>query len=125
MFWLSYECFSILRNAFLLKSAISSHNSCGLVPSFSCQNEKFFNTSKILWKNTEAVTKCSMKKACNFIKKETLAQVFTPGSEFCQISNNIRNFTEHLCSGWLILKIEITLVLIAGFNPGQTWVLFS
>ena len=28
MFWLSYECFSIFRNAFLLKSAISSHNSC-------------------------------------------------------------------------------------------------
>ena len=28
MFWLSYECFSIFHNAFLLKSAISSHNSC-------------------------------------------------------------------------------------------------
>ena len=28
MFWLSYECFSIVCNAFLLKSAISSHNSC-------------------------------------------------------------------------------------------------
>ena len=32
MFWLSYECFSILCNAFLLKSAISSHNSCGKAP---------------------------------------------------------------------------------------------
>ena len=31
MFWLSYECFSILRNAFLLKSAISSHNSCDVL----------------------------------------------------------------------------------------------
>ena len=28
MFWLSYECFSILYDAFLLKSVISSHNSC-------------------------------------------------------------------------------------------------
>ena len=28
MFWLIYECFSIFHNAFLLKSAISSHNSC-------------------------------------------------------------------------------------------------
>ena len=28
MLWLSYESFSILCNAFLLKSAISSHNSC-------------------------------------------------------------------------------------------------
>ena len=27
MFWLSYECFSILSNAFLLKRVISSHNS--------------------------------------------------------------------------------------------------
>ena len=28
MFWLSYECFFILCDAFWLKSAISSHNSC-------------------------------------------------------------------------------------------------
>ena len=34
-----------------------------------------------------------MKKACNFIIKETLAQVFS--GEFCKISNNIF-FTEHL-----------------------------
>ena len=33
MFWLSYECFSILCNAFLLKSAISSHNSCDIIGS--------------------------------------------------------------------------------------------
>ena len=32
-------------------------------------------------------------KACNFIKKETLAQVFS--WEFCEISKNIF-FTEHL-----------------------------
>ena len=30
MFWLSYECFSIFCNAFLKKSAIFSHNSCGM-----------------------------------------------------------------------------------------------
>ena len=30
MFWLNYECFSILCNAFLLKCAISSHNSCDI-----------------------------------------------------------------------------------------------
>ena len=29
MFWLSYECFSILYDAFLLKSAISSHTGIG------------------------------------------------------------------------------------------------
>ena len=32
--------------------------------------------------------------ACNFIKKETLAQVFS--CEFCEISKNTF-FTEHLC----------------------------
>ena len=32
MFWLIYECFSILCNAFLLKSTISSHNSCDVGP---------------------------------------------------------------------------------------------
>ena len=30
MFWLTYECFSIMCDAFLLKSVISSHNSCAL-----------------------------------------------------------------------------------------------
>ena len=30
MFWLSYECFTILYNAFLLKSVISSNNSFAL-----------------------------------------------------------------------------------------------
>ena len=35
---------------------------------FSCQNENFVNTSKILWKNTEAANRVVlMKKACNFI----------------------------------------------------------
>ena len=29
MFWLSYECFAVLCNAFLLKSVISSCNSSG------------------------------------------------------------------------------------------------
>ena len=64
-----------------------------------------------------------MKKACNFIKKETLAQVFS--GEFCKISNN--TFFSQNPSGQLFLKIEINLVLMAGFNPapGQTWVLFS
>ena len=38
------------------------------------------------------------KEACNFIKKETLAQVFC--CEFCEISRNTF-FIEHLC--WLLL----------------------
>ena len=43
-------------------------------------------------------------QACNFIKKETLAQVFS--CEFCEIFKNTF-FTEHLW--WLFLTIYITL----------------
>ena len=42
MFWLSYECFSILCNAFLLKS-----------PSISSHNIQLCNINDILKKNTE------------------------------------------------------------------------
>ena len=62
-----------------------------------------------------------MKKACNFIKKETLVHR-------CFAVNFVKFLTKsfsHKTSGRLFLKIEITTVLIAGFNPGQTWVLFS
>ena len=41
MFWLSYECFSIFHNAFLLKSAIFSHNSCA---QFNRQYQGEWNT---------------------------------------------------------------------------------
>ena len=40
--------------------------------------------------------------ACNFIKKETLAQVFS--CEFCEISKNTL-FTEH--PRWLILYVSL------------------
>ena len=33
---------------------------------------------------------CSVNLACNFIKKETLAQVFS--GEFCEISNDIFSY---------------------------------
>ena len=38
---------------------------------------------------------CASLKACNFIEKETLAQVFS--CELCEISKNTF-FTEHLCA---------------------------
>ena len=71
----------------------------------------------------EAVTRwCSVKKeflkilqnspentweaweACNFIKKETLAQVFS--CEFCEISKNTF-FTEHL---WATASVSLSLM---------------
>ena len=44
-------------------------------------------------KNSRQTLANHRPEACNFIKKETLAQVFS--CEFCKISNNIL-FTEHL-----------------------------
>ena len=45
---------------------------------------------------------------CNFIEKETLAQVFT--CDFCEISKNIF-FTEHLWATALILRDNAMLLL--------------
>ena len=44
---------------------------------------------------------CLKLKACNFVKKETLTQVFS--CECCEISKNIF-FIEHVW--WLLLVIE-------------------
>ena len=55
-----------------------------------------------------------MKKTCNFIKKETLAhKVFS-----------LVNFVKFLTSPFS-QNTSRHMVLIAQFNPGQTWVLFS
>ena len=56
----------------------------------------FLEISQNSQENTCAIVSFLIKlqiEACNFIKKETLAQVFS--SEFCEISKNIF-FTEHL-----------------------------
>ena len=47
MFWLSYECFSILCDAFLLKSVISSHYSCLCVTLYKAAR----SSPKCVWKN--------------------------------------------------------------------------
>ena len=89
---------------------------------FSCQNENFVNTSKVgtLEKYRSCHQRCSMKKAATLLKRRLWHRCFRV------------NFVKFLTtpfsqntSGWLFSKIEITMVLIAGFNPGQTWVLFS
>ena len=48
----------------------------------------------------EAVVRRCSEKAFNFVKKETLAQVFS--SECCEISKNTF-FTEHL--RWLLMNL--------------------
>ena len=56
---------------------------------------KIAGTSGVLWKFRKIHRKTPMpgSKACNVIKKETLAQVFS--CEFCEISKNTF-FAEHL-----------------------------
>ena len=61
--------------------------------------------------STEA-SACIKTQACNFIKKETLAQVLS--CEFCEISKNTF-FTEHLRTTVSVsgnLTIYITLILM-------------
>ena len=54
--------------------------------------------------NEKLQTRYEEAAACNFIKKETLAQVFS--CEFCEISKNTFFFTEHL---WWLLLVMSTL----------------
>ena len=56
------------------------------------------NFAKFTGKHLAAPATLLKKRLCNFIKKETLAQVFS--CEFCEISKNTL-FTEHLW--WLLL----------------------
>ena len=59
--------------------------------------------------------------ACNFIKKETLAQVFS--CEFCEISKSIF-FTEHL---WAIVSVATRFITLDHISIAfwQTFRLFS
>ena len=63
------------------------------------------------------ISQNSQTKVCNFIKKESLAQVFS--CEFCEISKNTF-FTEHR---WLLLflsQIEITCKLLTEITVLKT-----
>ena len=92
-----------------------------LLGQFSCQNENFLNTSKILWKNTKAVTRGVLwKRPATLLKRRLWHR--------CFLVNFVKFLTTPFSqntSGRLFLKVKIALVLIAGFNPGQTWVLFG
>ena len=44
MLWLSYECLFIICNAFLLKSTISSHNSCAKY--YKCDRDRINVTTQ-------------------------------------------------------------------------------
>ena len=52
-------------------------------------------------------------QACNFIKKQTLTQVFS--REFCEISNNT-SFTKHL---WWLRRFFIPKCVLLNFEKGQ------
>ena len=81
---------------------------------FSCQNENFVNTSKILWKNTEAATRGVLWKRPATLLKRRLWHTR------CFLVNFVKFLTTPFSQ-----NTSRHLVLIARFNPGQTWILFS
>ena len=75
----------------------------------------FLQNSQNLQENTCATVSFLIKlqaSACNFFKKETLAQVFP--CEFCEISKNTF-FTEHL---WTTASV---IMLILAFSTFQRY----
>ena len=81
---------------------------------FSCQNQNFVNTSKILWKNTEAATRGVLWKRPATLLKRRLWHTR------CFLVNFVKFLTTPFSQ-----NTSRHLVLIAWFNPGQTWVLFN
>ena len=78
--------------------------------------EVFLQISQNSQENTCArVSFLRKPQACNFIKKETLAQVFS--CEFCKISKNTF-FIEHL---WRLLLVLVS----CGFIEEQHWQVFG
>ena len=62
MFWLSYECFSILCNAFLLKSAISSNNSCDTTTYYRGLTIHVYITVVFAWFSHNPIQTCVIRK---------------------------------------------------------------
>ena len=76
---------------------------------------------KVFWrifKNSEEST-----LACNFIKKGTLAQVFS--CEFCEISKNTFSYRTPLDDCFLCHTPHYSLVIIVGFEQVNYIIVFS
>ena len=105
-----YSLFNLIFNIFifLLQRSINEPDS------LCCQISLL-----MIWTSIEAVVRrCSVKKvfleisACNFIKKESLAQVFSCG--FCEISGD--TFFKNISGGCFYLYSFITSVLDLPFS---------
>ena len=84
---------SFLRNSLLLKHGIFFERNRGSRPEVFCKKGILRNFAKFTGKHLcESLFNKVAGAACNFIKKETLAQVFF--CEFCEICKNTF-FTEH------------------------------
>ena len=87
-FWFSYRFSEILKKKLFLK--LNAYRNLWITVMSSSELEAV--TRGFLCKKVFFLCK-KVPKACNFIKKETLAQVFS--CEFCEISKKTL-FTEHL-----------------------------
>ena len=89
----------------------SSHRTCSVKKGFLeiSQNSQENTCARVSYFNKSILIK-SQAKACNFIKIETLAQVFS--CEFCEISKKIF-FTEHL---WTTTSVTPILIQVFVFT---------
>ena len=80
-------------------------------PEVFCNKSVLRNFEKFAWKHPcqNPFFNKVAGAACNFIKKETLAQVFS--CEFCELFKNI----EHLCSFWYSFFIMLFLFVCSFF----------
>ena len=91
MFWLSYEYFSMLCNAFLLKSAISSHNSC-VFWAHDILHNGYHHKLYIMWPSARVVTKplcCDSQEDTLFSYHDDCILVRSPclGFEHCVVDH--------------------------------------
>ena len=95
-----HKCFPVNFVKFLRAPFLQNSSGRLLFQNF-CQTAKVDAGNRILKSSIHP----QKQKACNFVKKESLAQVFY--CDFCQISKNIF-FTEHL--RWLLLYRKVMSV---------------
>ena len=110
--FLIYKLFEVILKGFRIRTDRNSHERC------SIKKGVLWNFTKHLWKHLRKHLRKHLcqslffNKACNFIKKETLTQVFS--CEFCEISKNTF-FTEHL---WTTASKQIKLSIL---NRSNCW----
>ena len=94
-------------------------------PEVFCKKDVFSNFTKFTGKHLcQSLFLIKLQtQACNFIKKDAQAQIFS--CEFCEISKNTTIFTEHLQATASDLRLTICWVELKSTAPMPTIKLFT